>query len=53
MIKAIIIEDEPRSIKLLKNLLIEYCPEVRIVGEAQTVEEGYQCIVQHHPDVIF
>lgn len=53
MINAIIIEDEPRSIKLLKNLLFEYCPQVRIVGEAQTVEDGYQCILHQIPDVIF
>lgn len=53
MIKAILVEDEPRSIKLLKNLLFEYCPEVKIIGEAQTVDEAYHCIIKQIPDVIF
>jgi len=53
MIKAIIIEDEPRSLKLLTNLLNTYCPNVRVVGEASNVENGYHQILQQVPDVVF
>ncbi len=53
MIKAIIIEDEQRSAKLLANLLEQYCPEVEVLGSASTVAEGFQLIKKCIPDVIF
>lgn len=53
MIKAIIIDDEKRSAKLLINLLKDYCPEVEVEGTASVVEEAFQLINKHEPDVIF
>ncbi|MBK9729201.1 MAG: response regulator transcription factor [Saprospiraceae bacterium] len=53
MLKAIIIEDELRSIKLLENLLATYCTDVQIQGTATTIEDGYKLIVNNSPDVIF
>ncbi|CAN5437650.1 LytTR family DNA-binding domain-containing protein [soil metagenome] len=53
MIKAVIIEDEKRSAKLLSNLLKEYCPEVELAGSASTVADGFQLIQKYSPDVIF
>jgi two-component system LytT family response regulator len=53
MIKAILIEDELRSLKLLGNLIGEYCPQVKIIGTATSVDEAFQLIQKNDPNVIF
>jgi two-component system LytT family response regulator len=53
MIRAIIIDDEQNSLKLLSNLLREFCPEVEIIGKAATVDDAYKLIQKNTPDVIF
>ncbi|MEO8085211.1 MAG: LytTR family DNA-binding domain-containing protein [Bacteroidota bacterium] len=53
MIKAVIIEDEKRSAKLLSNLLKEYCQDIELAGAASTVADGYHLIKKSNPDVIF
>lgn len=53
MIKAIIVEDEKRGVKLLTNLLRDYCQGVELIGTASTVDEGFQLISKNSPDVLF
>ena len=47
MIKAIIIEDEIKGRNNLKNLLEKYCENVQIIGEAESVESGYELISKY------
>jgi two-component system LytT family response regulator len=51
--KAVIIEDEERSRMVLQNLLQTYCPEVDVMGMADSVNEGVDTILKHHPDLVF
>ena len=55
MINAFIIEDELRGLENLKNLLGQYCPEVKVIGEAQTLESGLNQLSNPamKPDVAF
>ena len=53
MIRAIIIEDEIRSAKLLENLLNEYCPDIELAGVSPTIDAAFQLIKKSRPDVIF
>lgn len=55
MINAFIIEDELRGLENLKNLLTQYCPEVKVIGEAQTLESGLNQLSNPamNPDVAF
>lgn len=55
MINAFIIEDELRGLENLKNLLGQYCPEVKVIGEAQTLESGLNQLSNPalNPDVAF
>lgn len=53
MIKAIIVEDEERSMLMLSSLLVEYCPEVTLVGSASTPEDAYALIKKSTPDIVF
>lgn len=53
MINAIIVDDEPRNIRILKNLLEEFCPEVMISGEAESSETAISLIRVTQPDLVF
>src|SRR5689334_1194007 len=53
MIEAIIVDDEPKNVKILKALLNEYCPEVKIIGEASSADEAETVINERKPDLVF
>lgn len=52
-LKAIIVEDEKRSRETLKNLLEEFCIDVKVMETAASVEEAVAKIADLHPDVVF
>ena len=53
MLNAIIIDDEPDSVKYLGSLLQEYCPNVNVVGSANGVGNGLIEIENSNPDLVF
>ncbi len=55
MIKALIVEDERQGLNNLKNLLQSHCPDVVVIAEAQSVEQGLRLFKEHDikPDVAF
>lgn len=52
-IKAVIIEDEALGRSTLRAYLAKYCPEVRLLAEAENIIEGRKIIDQHQPDLVF
>ena len=53
MLTAIIIDDEQKGRLALKQKLADYCPDIQLLGEADSGSKGIQLIEQVHPDVIF
>jgi two-component system, LytTR family, response regulator len=53
VIEAVIVEDEAKGLNNLKNLLDKYCPQVRVTGEAGSVEKGAALLLNSKPDVAF
>ncbi len=53
MIKTIIIDDEPKSIRILSTMLRDYCPCVTVLGIAQRAQEAIPLIRQTEPDLVF
>ncbi|MCB0554259.1 MAG: response regulator transcription factor [Phaeodactylibacter sp.] len=51
--RAIIVDDELQSQRVLQELLAQNHPEVEIAASGSSVEEGYQLIRQHKPEVVF
>jgi len=51
-IKAIIIDDERIARQEMLRLLKKH-PEVEVVAQAENIEQGYEEIKKHNPDVIF
>lgn len=52
-IKAIIVDDERAAVESLSILLNRYCPDLRIVATAFSVDAAKKEIVEHNPDVVF
>jgi len=53
MLRGVVIEDEYDARETLKSLLSKYCDNVDLVGEAQDVKSGLECIKAHAPDLVF
>jgi two-component system, LytTR family, response regulator len=53
MINALIVDDEPKNIRILQGLLAECCPDVRITGEAVSAETAIPLIAEKRPDLVF
>lgn len=51
--KTLIIEDEPQAITALKSELNYNCPELEIIGEASSINEGITKIKQLKPELVF
>ena len=53
MLRSIIIEDELQNLERLSNLLISYCPNVEVLGNAANVKTSFNLIEHTKPDLIF
>lgn len=53
MIKAVLVDDEIDSLRVLERLLETYCPQVSVVGKADGVESAVQVIRTTTPDLVF
>lgn len=52
MLKTVIVDDEPKNLRVLRKLLSDYCPQVEIVGEAADVNSAYTLIVEVKPELV-
>lgn len=50
---AIIIDDEDNNRENLKDLLLQHCSEVKVLGMADSAMEGIKLIKKHHPQIVF
>ncbi len=52
-IEVLLIDDEEGALRSLRGMLTEFCPQIKIVGEASTVKEALQAVTQYTPELIF
>src|SRR6478609_2837790 len=53
MISAIIIDDEPGNIDVLKKMITDFCEGVEVTGTASSVDDGITAIEELQPDLVF
>ncbi|WP_347372698.1 LytTR family DNA-binding domain-containing protein [Aequorivita sp. Q41] len=53
MIKAILIDDEERARRVLKNLIETYCTDIQVVAVCSNIPEAVLKINEYQPDVVF
>lgn len=52
-ISALIVDDEKNGRENLAGLIKTHCPQIRVVGEARSVEQAISGIQEHQPQLIF
>lgn len=50
---AIIIDDEPKLREVLSIKLSKFCPEIELLAMAKDVDDAYEKILEHKPQLIF
>jgi len=53
MLKTILIDDEEDARVILRSFLESHCPQVEIIGEADSVQGGIDLIQSVSPDLVF
>lgn len=53
MIKATLIDDESHCRKSLSFQLEKYCPQVQLLAQCNSVEEGLKAIAKYQPELVF
>ncbi len=53
LIQAVIVDDEDNSLEALTILLQKYCPDVQVIGSAQTVASAIELIDTLKPELVF
>jgi DNA-binding NarL/FixJ family response regulator len=53
MIKAIIIEDEPKNIRILKDQIHHHCSDLTVIGAAENIKSALLLIEAQKPDLVF
>ncbi len=51
--RTLLIDDERPSREALRHYLGKYCPDVVVVGEAESVETALAAIREHQPELLF
>lgn len=51
--RTVIIDDEEKSRKTIKNFIAKYAPELMVLGEADGVEMGIELIESIQPELVF
>lgn len=52
-LRTILIDDEQRALDLLRLMIEENFPTVKVVADARSVADGIRLIEEHQPDAIF
>jgi len=52
-LRIAIVDDEAQSRQTLRSFLSDYCPQVEILGEAESVLTGYRLLQSIQPDAVF
>ncbi len=53
MITAVLIDDDDNLRNGMKSLLARYAPDIKIIGEADSVESGTELLLGNPPQVVF
>ena len=53
MFTAVVIDDESKVQETICNMLSIYCPNINVIGKADSVESGYRLINELKPEVVF
>src|SRR6185295_16776802 len=53
MFRSVIVDDEPKNVRILNSLLKQFCPDVAVLGTADNGKAGVELIRKEKPDLVF
>ncbi|MEZ4917800.1 MAG: LytTR family DNA-binding domain-containing protein [Saprospiraceae bacterium] len=53
MLKAVIVEDMPQALQVLKADIETYCPDVEVIGTAGSIVQAAKLLQEKQPDILF
>lgn len=53
MVRAVLIDDEVKALQVLEQKLKTYCPQVQIVGTANSTAVAYDLLTSTQPELVF
>jgi len=53
ILKTVIIDDELLAVESIELIVKDFCPDIKIVGTANTIDEGKNVILKKQPDLVF
>jgi len=53
ILDAYIIEDEPKAIENLRDMIVQHCPGLRVVGASHNLHDSWTEIVKASPSLVF
>lgn len=53
MIRTILVDDEPRGLFALQQMLSTYCPAIKVVAQCSHADQAKQMIELHEPQLVF
>lgn len=53
MLNTIVVDDERPSREALSTYLRDYCSDVQVVSECDSVKSAYRAIIDHKPELVF
>ena len=52
MFNTVIVDDEPKNLRILRKLLQDFCPRIQVCGEATDVKMAYNVINELKPSLV-
>lgn len=52
MFKTVIVDDEPKNLRILKKLLQDFCPQIQVIGEAGDAKMAFKVIRELKPELV-
>ena len=53
MIRTLLVDDELKALEVLKQKLVTYCPEIEIIGTADSADKAFDLIASTRPQLVF
>ncbi|MBS4058747.1 MAG: response regulator [Bacteroidetes bacterium] len=52
-LKVFIVDDEPDAIISVEIIIRDFCPDLQVVGKANTIDDAWDLIKETQPDLVF
>jgi two-component system LytT family response regulator len=52
-LKTLIVDDESDAVNFIRSIIREYCPNLEVIGSANSAKDGTKLIIEQQPELVF